>query len=250
MCFAFVSDEYKFVSKIDVTADLITTDNLGNLYRIEGDMVEKFLPSGDLQYKYSDLALGNVTALDASNSLRLTLYYKDLSQIVILDNTLSRQVEPISLDELGFAQVTVVCTSHDNSLWLYDQSSFTLSRVNYLMEPIQIVPNLNQVIDADLDPNFMVEYNNWLYMNDPEKGILVFDNFGTYSKTIPIKGLNAFQVFDKGLFYVQDDKLMTYNFLSLMETELKLPEKSFTNVQVQKHRLFIQHADHVNVYAH
>ena len=35
----------------------------------------------------------------------------------------------------------------------------------------------------------MEQYNNRLYLNEPESGIYVFDHFGTYIKKIPIHGL-------------------------------------------------------------
>ena len=62
-----------------------------------------------------------------------------------------------------------------------------------------------------LDPNFMLERDNSLYLNDPETGILIFDKYGTYSKTIPVKGLTSFQVFDRKIIYITGQEINIYD---------------------------------------
>jgi hypothetical protein len=249
LCLGSPPTEYKLVTTLASSADLMTSDNLGNLYLASEETLEKHLRDGSLQYKYSDLTLGKITSIDASNSLRVTLFYRDLSQVVILDNTLSPQSDAVALDQLGYSQVTQVCTSNNNHLWLYDRTAFSLIRVDRHLEAVTTTNYLNQILGKDLDPNFMVEYNNWLYLNDPKIGILVFDNFGTYSKTIPITNLTSFQVLDDGLYYVLNARLMKYDFRALMESEVVLPEQGFEGVQLQKNRLFIRQHAGLSIYS-
>jgi len=75
---------------------------------------------------------------------------------------------------------------------------------------------LANLLNKNIQPNFIVEYNNQVYLNDPKVGILVFDNFGTYIKTLPIFGLTNFQVKEKYLLFVNEkNEIMTYDFFTL-----------------------------------
>jgi hypothetical protein len=67
-----------------------------------------------------------------------------------------------------------------------------------------------------------VEYNNKVYLNDPINGVLVFDVYGTYLKTIPIYHLNTFQVKENYMLYVnKEGNIETYDFFTLEQTVFK-----------------------------
>ena len=53
----------------------------------------------------------------------------------------------------------------------------------------------------------MIEKDNRLFLNNPGTGILVFDVFGTYSKTLPILNLKTFQVVDNSVVYYKEGVL-------------------------------------------
>jgi hypothetical protein len=56
--------------------------------------------------------LGDISFVDASNMLRILVFYKDFLQVVFLDNTLSANGETVSFDKIGFQQAQLVCSSH------------------------------------------------------------------------------------------------------------------------------------------
>ncbi|MGZ4100177.1 MAG: hypothetical protein ACXVNM_14925, partial [Bacteroidia bacterium] len=89
--------------------DYFTTDNIGNVYTVKDDELVKYLPTGKFFLRYSNLKLGNITTVDATNPLKLVLYYRDFQQIVFLDNQLSLNSEPVSLEKLGYEQTDLVC---------------------------------------------------------------------------------------------------------------------------------------------
>lgn len=246
-----VGDEknYQQVGTIEGNWDHVDTDNIGFLYLTKGDELRRFTSDGTLQFMYSDKSLGAITSVDATNSLRIIVFYQDLAQLCMLDNTLSLQGEPISLDELGFDQVTEVCASNNNHLWLFDRTAFRLIRVNHLMEYQYSTTHLNQLLGLDVNPNFMLEQNNWLYVNDPNHGIFVFDNYGTYSKTIPIKGLAEFQVGEDVIYYIKDQQLHYYHLRLLREEKIETPRQNFSDLKIHSKRLFIQYQDKVEIWS-
>ena len=94
----------------------------------------------------------------------------------------------------------------------------------------------------------MKEYNNALYLNNPETGILVFDQFGTYVKNINITGLESFQVTEKGIYYLENKKIKKYEFRNLAIDELPLPQQNITGLAVDKNRLFVLTDKGVKIY--
>jgi hypothetical protein len=112
-------------------------------------------------------------------------------------------------------------------------------------KPVVNTGNLNRLLRTDLKPNFIIEHNGYVYLNNPEEGVLAFDIYGTYFKTIPIKGLQHFQVKDNILIYFSDGILKSYNMKDLNQREL--PFKNVTDVRIEKENYFLQYSDSVAV---
>jgi hypothetical protein len=79
------------------------------------------------------------------------------------------------------------------------------------------------LVGVEINPNFIMEANNFVYLNNPSDGILVFDQYGTYFKTIPLKGLEQFQLNGDQIFYENNGKLKSYNIKMFVENSLDLP---------------------------
>src|SRR5437867_3559374 len=91
LCLSFTADDtLKTLFTIKSKADFFTTDNFGNTYLVKGEEIKKYSASGDLLKIYSNKTMGKITSIDASNSLRLLVFYKDFSSIIILDDLLSQ----------------------------------------------------------------------------------------------------------------------------------------------------------------
>lgn len=244
---AKLSAQYTLATEVAVKADYFTSDNLGNAYVIQGNEILKYLPNGKLFNRYSNMMRGNITSVDATNPLKLLLFYRDFSKIQFLDNQLSEN-HLISLQDLGLEQSTLVCISFDNGFWVYDQISFSLIRFNQAFDKTQEVRNINQNIGYEPQPNFLHESGDWVYLNNPETGILVFDIFGTYFKTIPLKNLNDFQIAGENLLYFREGKLLSYNLKTLAEGEVQLPSDEIKMLRVEKEKLMILTKESLKVY--
>ncbi len=240
--------QYPLAFEVAVKADFFTSDNLGNAYTVKGHEIFKYLPNGKLFNRYSNLMLGNITSVDATNPLKLLLFYKDFSKIQFLDNQLAENRGVISLQDLGLEQSTLACISFDNGFWVYDQISFSLIRFNQAFDKVQEARNINQNIGYEPQPNFLVESGEWVYLNNPETGILVFDIFGTYFKTIPMKSLNSFQIEAENLLYFKEGKLLSYNLKTLQEAEVQLPQDEIQMLRVEKEKLMILTKENLKVY--
>ena len=197
--------------RVNIKADFIEADNIGNAYLLKGSSMMKLDMKGVVLAQNSKLFLGEINSFDASNALKMLVYFKDLSQITYIDNQLAPRGDDVSLDVLGYNQITAICRSYNDGVWVYDQTTFELTRLDDQLQKNVETGNLSQILDYVPEPNYMREFNNWLYVNDPEHGILVFDWYGSYMKTIPIIGVRKFVLRADRLFFVKDHKVQYYN---------------------------------------
>ncbi|PBQ31715.1 hypothetical protein CNR22_08010 [Sphingobacteriaceae bacterium] len=203
--------------------DFFTTDNIGNIYTVKEDELIKYLPSGKFFARYSNLKLGSITSVDATNPLKIILYYRDFQQMIFLDNQLSVNSEIVSLEKLGYEQTDLVCASNNNSFWIYNKQNNELHRFDENSKRITSTGNLKQVLQTDLNPNYMMEHNGYLYLNSPGTGVYVFDIFGAFSKIISIKNLPQFQVSEDIIYFQRDSSFCSYNYTLFEEACKTLP---------------------------
>lgn len=218
--------------------DFFTTDNMGNVYTVRKDAMIRYYKQTEPEFKYSNKRLGSITWVDFNFSLKPILFYADQSVVVMLDNTLSEQGSPINLKSYEMDQVTLICSSVNNHFWLYDTRNLELIRADRRMNKVFNSGNLAQVTMQHIEPNFILEWENYLYVNNPETGILVFDIFGTYYKTIPITGLSEFQVIGNELVYFEDKTLYRFNLKTMQERSFELPVENPLQVRIRKDNIY------------
>lgn len=211
ICCSFRNSDPLVPVVIRIKSEAYRADHLGNVYTVNEDELTKFLPNGKMAGRYSNLRLGSISHLDVSNPLKILVYYRDFQQIVFLDNQLSVNSNAVSLEEMGYEQAELVCASANNSFWVYDKQNNELLRFDENSKKIAATGNLKQVLQSEITPVYMVEYNNYLFLNSPQHGIYVFDMFGAFSKVVSIKGLRDFQLMENVIYYQRDSMLCSYN---------------------------------------
>lgn len=209
---------------IPVAADLFTTDDLGNVYVLRGDELEIYDQHGKRGLANSTKTFGRIGTIDAFYSLKPLVFSREQGVLAMLDNTLSLQGSVIELPRQGYPQVTVVCMSVQNGFWLFDERELALIRTDRQMRQLAHTGRLDQLLGLTPRPTSMQEHDSRLYVNDPQNGILVFDLFGTYMKTIPIKNADSFEVRGRALFFFAGGRLQLYDMRSFEVLDVPLPE--------------------------
>jgi hypothetical protein len=243
--------EMRLLASIKTEADLFTADNQGNVYVVKDGELSKYDHAGKLLYKYSNKNLGKISSVDASNMLRILVYYKDFSQVVFLDNTLSLTGEPVSFDKLGYPAVSLACAAHNNGMWIFDEQNSAIVLLGSDYEKTQKTENLSTLLNMSIQPVEMLEYDNRVYLNDTAHGILVFDIYGTYYKTIPYKEITHFQPVRDQVYYMRagEQGLYSYNLKTTEETEFSRPSQTFDSFYIGVESLIVRDAEGVRIYA-
>jgi hypothetical protein len=225
-------DGYHETRQFVAQGDYIRSDELGNVFLVNNNELIKFSSEGDILNTYSKLSAGEITFIDTQDPFKILLYYQAFGQIEFLDHTLSLPSSTIDLNMLSLSMVSLVCSSYQGAFWVYDPSSIELVRVSQSLEVSERSGNLQQVTGYTPDPNYMLERDNFLYLNDPAIGILIFDKYGSYYKTIPVKGLTSFQVFNRQLIYTDGDKISIYDTQLNEVSSTTLPQDDAHSISV------------------
>ncbi len=202
--------EYPFKGK------QLVTDQFGYYYEISDTEIKKYKNDGTIYRTYSNNVLGVIANVDVSNPYKIVVYFRDFTKILILDNFLTPSSNVIDLTTIDLDAATLVCRSYNDGAWYYNSINFELVRKDQELNTTNSSSNLASLLGKNIQPNFLMEYNNRVYLNDTLNGILVFDIYGTYLKTLPLYGLNQFQVKDKFLIYTnKQSEIETYDFFTL-----------------------------------
>ena len=244
-----IQQQFELLEVIPTDAQLVTTDHFNNIYLIDnrGSLIK--LEKGKEPVIYSETRFGNLRYIDATNPLKLLLFYPDYSTIIVLDKNLAL-LGAHQLQYKNLRDIPAAGLSQDNKIWIYDKSDFKLKKLDDNSEILLQSERLNS-LDIDLNPNFILSRNNWVYLNDPVNGIYVFDNYATYYKKIPLTGLQRFQILDDQLVYYKNNELNIFNLKTLEPATVALPDTSgLINISIQKSRLFLVKPNAINVYTY
>jgi hypothetical protein len=242
-------DGYKLVRELNITGQQHYSDALGNIYIINGSEISRY----DRDYRniarYANAYLGQPASLDVSDPLRILTFYKDYNTLLWLDNFLTELRSPVRLDELGYEQVELVCSSSQGGFWIYNSLTDQIHSFDAGMNLVHESISLRPMLGRSEGPVFIVEKNRNIYLGFPGTGILVFDRFGNYRKTLPVTGISRFQVTDSYLFYMREEAFFRFSLTEGTETEITLPaEQVPLHAEIQDRVLYLYYTSKVSVY--
>ena len=252
LCGAQQDSVFRLVRTIPVAAVDLAVDNLNNLYLLTpSDQLKKFNAQGDSVSVYNQTKrFGKLYSMDATNPLKLLLYYKDFSTIVILDRLLSIR-STIDLRRQNIPQASAIGLSYDNNIWVFDALDNKLKKIDEFGTTLSESIDFRTVFPQSFVPERIIDYNGSVYLYDPAQGVAIFDYYGTLQKKLPIKGWKNLAVLDKQIIGTDNKHIYTYYTNNLMERQYQFPSSfgSFTQYLIANTQLFAVSKDSVNIYS-
>lgn len=205
-------------------AKQFTADNLGNVYVLSpGGLLIKYNDRGDSLNVFNDVRrYGNIYAVDATNPMKVLLYYKDFSTIVMLDRYLNR-INLIDLRKLGIFQAKAIGLAYDNNIWIFDEQSAKLKKIDETGRLLSETTDLRQVLDITPAPGKIIDRDGFVYVYDIVNGLFIFDYYGALKNTIALPGISDLQVTGKTITGRRKNKLVSYIPGTLDLKEVRLP---------------------------
>jgi len=238
-CFCQNTLKYELLTELEQKADFITVDRLSNIYIYNNNILYKYNGNGELLYSYSAFSKGKISGLDVSNPLKIVVFSKDFMQIAVLDQKLAPLQTIGSLSDLNLYLPTCSCVSYDNGLWIYDEILNQLFRYDANRNLSNKSQILSQIWEKKGMPIYMKETESgFLVVNDKENGLLVFDRFGTYLKTIPVFADRLF-FSENTVFYAENNELKSINIKTLQQGNYPLPEEDILQVCFENKKIIV-----------
>lgn len=238
--------ELTLKKSIPLTDGYFTTDPIGNIYLVKDkNFIVKYNAQGDSLGVFNDISSGAVTQIDATNPLRVLVFYSGFSKIKILDNLLSLKNE-LDLSRIGLFNIPAIANSMDGNIWVYDPSGNLLKidedlRINQSFQ-------LRNILDFNVDPSHMVERDRTLYMTDAMHGILQFDRFGFYQTMYTFLTAEC-SVINHFIVYYQEGFLKSYDIKSLRASEIALPDpENIISSRLEKNQVYILRPNALDIY--
>lgn len=246
---SFTESKWKEVKKIHVTADFMTTDRLGNLYLVDKNFIHLYNSNGDSITSFNSRRFGEISSVDATDPYKILVFFSDYNLILYLDNYLSLNGEELDLQEKDYDQVSLACQSRTVGLWIFDPLRQKAIHLNANFEADKETVNLYQWFGKRINPNFMFEYENQLYIVEKESGIYQFDHFGTFKKTIPITELTSIQMNDGNISFFKEGKYCMYVERDFKESCKAISHPKAKNVRIEKNRVYLFSPEETTIFS-
>jgi len=205
-------------------------NHLLNKYIVDNS---KLIDISNAKHKvYQNQFLGTISQVDVHNPLRILLFFKESNSIVYLNQELSPLGETINLDEKGNIDALAICSSVTNGFWIFNGFS---KRLEYYNEKVELIHSSEVMNNFNFEEEKLLNlqmYGDKIYMNANTKGVLVFDIYGTYIKTLPVISANSFQVLENGLLFSEQNSILFYAFESLQKSLINQGESTITYARI------------------
>jgi len=187
----------RLVSETLLEADrFVAADELGNLFYIQDQVI--YRKSGARIFSFSNVDLGEISEVDASNPFKILLFYKDFNSVIILDNNLNELSERLDFTaETQFNNVLFVGNSSQNNIWLYaDDNKLHLYNYQELAEEVQTQALTFYQEDFKALGIASTFKNVWIHSVNE---VLRFNEYGNFVESYALENVERVFPFHKGL---------------------------------------------------
>lgn len=247
-----VDTSFRLINTYTYDISSFAVNNLNELYVINSaNQLKKFNQKGDSVGVFNEVTkYGELSYVQTQNPWRTILFYKKFSTIVLLDKYLN-VLTNINLRKHNIFRVQTVTSSYDNNLWLFDEQDSKLKKLddsgNLLLETV----DLRIIFDSVPSPTTIIDHNGFVYLYDTQKGLYIFDHYGTFKNKITFLHWKDLEVSGKFIYGFDDNKFYRYSIGTLKLEEFALPAafKNYTSLKVINGNLYLLKTNRLNIYS-
>ncbi len=229
------------ISTITLTDTLVSVaiDRPGDFYIVTSGEIQRFDKDGKLSLLYK---AETVPALfDPRDGARLFAYYRHDQHYELL----SPSFEPMATYQIdpSFAiQPWLACPSGEYKLWILDQADRSLKKVNTKTSEVEVeVVVDSSLIQKPVAVTTMRDYQGFVFLLIPAKGLLIFNGLGKHIKTLDIPGVDAFNFLGEELYYVRGDNIEFLNLFTTETRSMKIPAGYWQALLTDERMILVAH---------
>jgi hypothetical protein len=213
------------IKSVEVSDTIIyaTIDRPGDLYLVTKEgQIQKFDKDGKLLIVYKHQ--GAPTLFDPRDGSRIFCYYREQQQYDYynpsFEVTASYRIDP------AFAiQPWLMCPSGDHKLWILDNADNSLKKINAQHTEVELEVLIDSTLIKDASSFVsMREYQGFVFILNPKKGIYIFNSLGIHIRTIEEKGLNTINFLGEELYFLKGNEIKFFNLFSAENRSIAVPK--------------------------
>jgi len=243
---------FKFIKFIPGDFIYVNVDMLDNIYLITaGNQLKKFSSNGDSVAVFNDVKkYGNPSYIDVNNPLKILVYYKNYSTVVILDRLLTQR-NTINLRKQSIFSVNAIATSYDNNIWVFDEQDYKLKKISEDGEILQESSDMRQLTDSVPSPLQIIDSDNFVYLYDDKKGFYIFDYYGALKNTLPFLNWTDVAISGNRMMGFSENKLFSYQVNSFNLKTYQLPAffKDYNAIKAVNGKVYLLKKDGIEIYS-
>lgn len=180
-------------------------DNLQNLYLISPKgQIKKLNQKLDSVAVFNNIRqYGTIASIDVSNPLKIVVFYKNFSTILVLDRFLNVKAT-LDLRKQNILQASAVALSFDNFFWIYDELENKLKKLNDNGELVFESTDLRLVFNEIKPIEKIIDSEGKLYLYNKHQGLMLFDYYGAFKKKFAFLGYQNLFIKDKECIGIKD----------------------------------------------
>ena len=242
---------FQFIKTIPGSFAGFYVDNLDNIYLVTvANQLKKIDTNGDSAGIFNDVKhYGNPSSMDVSNPLKILLYYKNYSTVVVLDRFLNMR-NTINFRTQNIFSVKAIASSYDNNIWLFDEQDYKLKKIDEQGKPLLETVDCRTFLEEAPSPEKIIDRENFVYLYDTAKGFYIFDYYGTFKTKLPFIGWKNIEVSNKMMYGFKSNTLYTYMLSSLTLKEYPLPYffSGYLAVKAMNGKLYLLKTEGIDIY--
>ncbi len=217
-----------------------SVDNMGNYYLLTtNNQLLKYNANGDSVGVFNDTRkYGSLHSFDVTNPLKVLLYYKDFSSILILDRFLNvRSI--LDLRKMDMLQVKAYALSYDNNVWVYDELTGKIKKIDEGGKLLLESSDLRVALGEAPSPETLIDNDGKLYMYDEGSGFYIFDYYGALQNKIPLTYWKHVAVEHSNIYGISGDALNIYEIKTRIQNILSIVNaEELSKVVLRNNRLY------------
>jgi len=242
---------FQLIGSIKGEFSWFNVDNLNNIYVFTNtNQLKKIDEKGDSIAVFNDVKrYGNPFSVDVANPLKILLYYKNFSTVVILDRLLTVR-NTINFRNQNIFSVKAIATSYDNNIWLFDEQDYKLKKIDEIGKSLQETTDWRSLFDSVPSPTKLIDRDNLVYLYDPEKGFYIFDYYSGFKNKLPFLNWTDVEVSGRNMYGFNNKTLYSYELNSLVLKEYKLPAffGNYLGIKAMNGKVYLNKGDRIDIY--
>lgn len=222
-------------------------DRPGDFYAVTRQgQIQRFDKDGKLMLLYK--TTHPPTLFDPRDGARLFAYYRHDQHYEFLNPSFTATVS-FKIDPAFAIHPWLICPSGEYKLWILDKADHSLKKINVKQSEVELEVTVDSTLIQNAEAfSTMREYQSFVFLLNPSRGILIFNNLGKHIRTLEVPGLHSFNFLGEELYYLKGGHIEFFNLFTAEKRQMKV-EPSATDALLTDERLILINGERIDIFA-